>query len=100
MTRLQIWHLAQTLEAAGANALKARYSIALKAADSVGEGAPDPNNLHPDELDKLPLLKVTHAVASAGPGMEIMPSNTAKLPIRRCSAQCVQLPMSRAELLL
>ena len=49
----------QTLEAASSDAVQERSHIAIKAAQSVAEGTLDHDALHPDEVDKLPLLKVT-----------------------------------------
>ncbi len=51
----------QTLHAASTDAVQERRRAAEHKAASIAKGASDGTALHPDELESLPLLKVTSA---------------------------------------
>lgn len=51
----------QSLEKASSDVIKERCHRAVQVAEKVGEDEGNLKALHPDELDKLPLLKVIPA---------------------------------------
>ncbi len=56
-----LWIFAQSLEGVSSETIKERCHTAIQVAEKVGEDEGDLKALHPDELDKLPLLKVITA---------------------------------------